>query len=157
MIGLGLKLLGFLSGGTFNKLLEAVLGYMAKKGDRELEGFKTAAGIDLEATKAYLNAQIENNRLKLAQQSWWGAKLIILIAGVTSALHFGLIMLDSSCPATWGWNIVNGKARGGCGFGFTALPAPYDTYQWAIVQSFFLVMPTMTVANAVATWLGRKR
>lgn len=40
--------------------------------------------------------------------------------------------------------------------GIPALPPPYDTYQWAIVQSFFLVMPAMPLANAVSQWLARK-
>lgn len=136
-------------------LAKAFLDWQVKKANVELDGFKTGASVDREAFRDYLNAQIENNRLKLAQNAWWGAKVIILLAGVPAALHFALVMLDSSCPATWGWNPAKGK--GGCGFGFTALPAPYDTYQWAIVQSFFLVMPVQTLASATSQWLNRKR
>ena len=131
--------------------------WQAKKADVELQGFTTAAGVDHEGYKAYLTAQVETNRMKLVQNSWWGAKLIILVAGIPAAFHFALVMLDSSCPATWEWNVVAGVAKGGCGFKFTALPAPYDTYQWAIVQSFFLVMPVQTGVSAVAQWLNRRR
>jgi|SRR3990167_1249889 len=138
-------------------LAEKFLDWQVKRANVELEGFKIGTGVDLAAFQAHLAAQVEINRMKLAQNAWWGARLIILIAGVSAAFHFALVMLDSSCPATWGWNIVNGTAKGGCGYKFTALPPPYDTYQWAIIQSFFLVMPVQTGINAVAQWLNRGR
>lgn len=150
--------------GIFFSLISAIPGlagkffeWQAAKANTELQGFTTGANVDLEGYKAYLSAQVETNRMKLAQNSWWGAKLIIMVAGIPAAFHFALVILDSSCPATWGWNVVNDVAKGGCGFKFTALPAPYDTYQWAIVQSFFLVMPVQTGVSAVAQWLNRKR
>lgn len=130
------------------------LDWQVKRANAELEGFRHGATIDLDAFRAYLNAQAETNRMKLAQNSWWGAKLIILIAGVTASVHFGLVMVDSMCPASWGLGRI--PAKGGCGMGIPALPPPYDTYQWAIVQSFFLVMPAMPLANAVSQWLARK-
>lgn len=124
-------------------LAERFFDYQAKKLDRELEGFKTASGVDLDAFKAHLAAQLENNRLRLAQQSWWGAKLIILTAGIPAAAHFGAVFLDTLIPPFGSWGIPK-------------LPPPYDTYQWAIVQSFFLVMPAMAGVNAISQWLNRR-
>jgi len=124
-------------------LAERFLDYQSKKLDGELEGFKTASGVDLEAFKVHTQAQLENNRLKLAQNAWWGAKLIILMAGVPASAHFAAVFLDTLIPPFGSWGIPK-------------LPAPYDTYQWAIVQSFFLVMPTMVGVNAMAAWLNRR-
>lgn len=138
-------------------LAEKFLNWQIQRANVELEGFRVGANVDLEAFRAHLQAQVDNNRLKLAQNSWWGAKLIIIMAGVPAALHFALVILDSSCPASWGWNIVNDTTVAGCGFKFAKLPAPYDMYQWAIVQSFFLVMPVQTGVNALAQWLNRRR
>jgi|SRR5882672_9083496 len=116
----------------------------AAKANVELQGFTTAAGVDLAGYKAYLEAQVETNRMKMAQNAWWGAKLIILIAGIPASLHFAAVFLDTLIPPFGSWGIPK-------------LPPPYDTYQWAIVQSFFLVMPVQTVASAVSAWLTRKK
>lgn len=135
----------------------------AKKADVQLEGFKTASGTDLEGYKAYLNANIETNRMKQASNSWWGAKLIILVAGIPAAMHFAAVMLDSlAFPILWygvsGWGIpypvLTTHAIGS--WAVPKLPSPYDTYQWAIVQSFFIVMPVQTLTGAVSQWLNRK-
>jgi hypothetical protein len=120
------------------------LDWQVKKANVELDGFKTGAEVDLAAFQAHLAAQVEINRMKVAQNAWWGAKLIILIAGIPASLHFGAVFLDTIIPPFGSWGIPR-------------LPAPYDVYQWAIVQSFFLVMPVQTLASAVSQWLGRKR
>lgn len=125
-------------------LLGKFLDYQVQKANVDLQGFTTAAGVDLAAYQAHLNAQVEINRMKLSQNSWWGAKTIILVSGIPASIHFAAVFLDTTIPPYGSWGIPK-------------LPAPYDTYQWAIVQSFFLVMPVMTVSNAVAAWLARKR
>lgn len=135
----------------------------AKKADADLQGFTTAAGVDHQGYKAYLDAQVETNRMKMAQNSWWGAKFIILMAGVPASMHFASVMLDSlpfpyMAFSIWyvlpypyfGTHVVGS-------WGIPKLPTPYDTYQWAIVQSFFLVMPVQTAVGAVAQWLNRRR
>jgi len=135
------------------------LDWQVKKANVELDGFKHGSSVDLIAFRAHLEAQVETNRMKLAQNAWWGAKLIILIAGVPSAAHFGAVMLDSMpFPyLTWsGWFFAIETHRVGS-WGIVALPKPYDQYQWAIVQSFFLVMPVQTLASAASQWLSRKR
>jgi hypothetical protein len=41
-------------------------------------------------------------------------------------------------------------------FGVLKLPAPYDTFEWAVVSSFFLVHAVNLGKSNVASWLGRK-
>lgn len=120
--------------------------WQAQRANAELQGFTTAAGVDLEGYKAYLSAQIETNRMKMAQNSWWGAKLIILLAGLPASAHFALVFIDTM---PFPGHVVGS-------LGIPKVPAPYDTYQWAIVQSFFLVMPAMPVVKAISMWLTRK-
>jgi hypothetical protein len=131
-------LLGLLPG-----LASSIFDYFKAKGDRELEGFKTASGVDLAAFQAYMNAQVEINRMKQAQNAWWGAKLIILVAGIPASAHFAAVFLDTVIPPFGSWGVPK-------------LPAPYDVYQWAIVQSFFIIMPVQTGINAVSQWLNRR-
>lgn len=136
-----LTLIGSLLGGIGSSILAPVLGFITSKNTIELDGFKTAAGLDTEAYKAALAAQTEMAQLRAAQNSWWGARLIILVAGGSASLHFAAVMLDSTFRFGWG---------------VPRVPAPYDGYEWAIVQSFFLLAPAMPLVSAVSTWLGRK-
>jgi hypothetical protein len=135
------------------------LDWQVKRMNVDLEGFRTATGVDLAAYQTWVGAQVETNRLKLAQNAWWGAKLIILTAGLPASAHFGAMMLDSF---TWPyiaregwwlaveWHKINS-------WHVPAPPAPYDTYEWAIVQSFFILMPAMPLVNATVAWLNRRR
>lgn len=128
-------------------LAEKFLDWQVKKANVELEGFKTAAGFDVQAYTVYMNALVETNRMKLAQNAWWGAKLIILTAGWPCAIHMAMIMIDSM-P-------IFGHVVGS--WGVPKPPAPYDDYERQIVLSFFIIMPAMPLVSAVSQWLGRKR
>lgn len=121
--------------------------WQSKKIDAQLEGFKTAAGFDLAAYTAWLSASVEITKAKLAAMGWWGAKLIILTAGLPASIHMAAVFLDSM-P-------FPGHAVGQ--WGVPKPPAPYDAYQRDIVLSFFIIMPAMPLVNAVAQWLGRKK
>lgn len=135
-------LFGFLPG-----LVNGVLGYFNKRTDAELEGFKAATGADSADRRAWIEASLENNRLKAAQNGWWGAKVIILSAGLPAALHMAAIFLDS---LPFPGHVVGA-------WGIPKPPAPYDGYERDIVMSFFLVMPAMPIVNSVAAWLTRRR
>ncbi len=136
-----LGLLGSMLGGLGSAVLQPVLGFLASRAAVEVDGFKTAAGLDTDAYKAALAAQVELARLRAAASGWWGARLIVMVAGGSAALHFAAVMLDSTFRFGWG---------------VPKVPPPYDGYEWAIVQSFFLLAPAMPVASAVSAWLGRK-
>jgi hypothetical protein len=149
-----LSLLGWIAPKALDGLLGTVLGHLQKKSDAELDGFKHAATVDRTMFADHLQAQIETNRLKLAQQSWWGAKLIILTAGLPCAFHLAAVVLDST--PFWIPLLMSAPHPVGA-WRIEKLPPPYDGYQWAIVQSFFLVMPAMPLVNAVSLWLARRR
>lgn len=125
-------------------LANAFIAHSQKKIDADLEAFKGSDGQNTERLKAFWSVTLENNRLKLAQQGWWGAKLIMLIVGLPMAAHMGAVALDTLIPPFGSWGIPR-------------LPAPYDAYERDIVLSFFLIAPAMTVVNSFAAWLGRKR
>jgi len=119
-----------------------LLGYLGKRQEVQLDGFRNATGFDLEAYKAALDAQIETSRIRASANSWIGARVITMVAGLPAALHFGAVMLDSTFQFGWG---------------IPKVPAPYDGYEWAIVQSFFIVAPAMPLVSATSAWLSRKR
>lgn len=135
-------------------IASAFLDWQVKKLNVELEGFKTAAGFDNSAYQAWLNAQVETMRIRLAANSWWGAKLIILTAGWPCAIHMAAIMLDSM--PFWIPLVMQEAHRVGS-WGIPKPPAPYDDYQQKIVLSFFILAPAMPLVSAASQWLGRKR
>jgi len=127
-------------------LAKSIVGYQEKKLDTNLEGFKTASGIDHQAYSAYLQAQVVTNGQKQVANAWWGAKVIIFTAGGAASLHFSAVMLDSM--PFWGHEVGS--------WGVPKPPPPYDGYQRDILLSFFIVMPAMPIVSAVSQWLGRK-
>jgi hypothetical protein len=144
-------------------LAKSVMGYAEKKLDTNLEGFKTAAGIDNVAYQSWLNAVVAVNGQKLAANAWWGAKAIIFMAGVPAALQFASIMLDSF-PFPYLWLAVSDwwipypylGAHVVGAWGVPKPPPPYDGYQRDILLSFFIIMPAMPLVSAISQWLGRK-
>jgi hypothetical protein len=141
---------------AFNALLgfgKSFLGYQEKKLDTNLEAFKTAAGIDGMAYKAYLEAQVATNGQKLAANAWWGAKLIILTAGWPCSIHLAAIVLDS---LPFWIPLLMDQAHVVGSWGVPKPPAPYDEYQRQIVLSFFIITPAMPLVSAVSQWLGRR-
>ncbi len=121
-----------------------LFGVLENRANAELQGFLAGSRADAETRKAYWASHVENNRLKLAAQGWWGAKAIMLIAGLPMALHMGAVALDTLIPPFGSWGIPK-------------LPPPYDGYERDIVLSFFIIAPIMPVASAAAQWLGRRR
>jgi hypothetical protein len=78
-----------------------------------------------------------------------GKAVRTLIAGLPPAVHFGLVYIDT---------ILASKAfLGGAFFGVPKLPAPYDTFEWAVVSSFFLVHAVNLGKSNVASWLGSRK
>lgn len=138
---LGIAAIGSLARSIISGVAGPLLGYLGKKEDVKLDGFRNATGFDLEAYKAALDAQIETSRIRISANSWIGARLITMVAGLPAAVHFGAVMLDSTFQ--FGWSVPK-------------VPAPYDSYEWAIVQSFFIVAPAMPLVSATAAWLSRK-
>jgi hypothetical protein len=134
--------LGSLLQAVVQGIVGPLFGYLGKKQEVQLDGFRNATGVDLDAYKAALDAQIETSRIRAAANAWIGARIITMVAGLPAAVHFGAVMLDSTFRFGWG---------------IPKVPAPYDQYEWAIVQSFFIVAPAMPLVSATAAWLSRKR
>jgi hypothetical protein len=137
---------GLAIGGLVSSIVSGItgplFGYLSKRQEVQLDGFRNATGVDLDAYKAALDAQIETNRIRASANSWLGARIITMVAGLPAAVHFGAVMLDSTFRFGWG---------------IPKVPAPYDGYEWAIVQSFFIVAPAMPLVSATAAWLSRKK
>jgi hypothetical protein len=99
------------------------------------------AQTNLDSLKATLAAHGEANKEKRWANAWWGAKLIILAAGLPASFHMGAVFLDSTIPPFGSWGIPK-------------LPPPYDGYERDIVLSFFIVLPAMPIAFGLAQGLA---
>lgn len=118
----------------------ALFGFLGKKQDVTLSGAQSAMGADVELSKAYLDAQIQADQLKAAQNAWIGPKIIACLAGELSVFYFGAIVLDSVFH--FGWAITQ--------------PQPWSGYAWIVLESFVVVSPVAPVLSATSAWLGRK-
>ena len=78
--------------------------------------------------QAALTADVQLRRMKVQLYGTRDLRVITLVAGLPPAVHFGLVYIDT---------ILASKAfLGAAYFGVPKLPAPYDTFEWAVVSSF---------------------
>ena len=122
-------------------IVAPLFGWLNKKQDVTLSGAQSAMGADVNLSKAYLDAQIQAEQIKVANNQWIGPKIIACAAGELSLIYYGAIVLDSMFK--FGWAIDK-------------LPEPWAGYSWIILSSFIVVSPVAPVLSATATWLGRK-
>ncbi len=148
MIALLMPILAKIFGGGLTAFVQAWTTYKTSKLTIEKDGFVAASANDAAITQAVINAEVQNNALKVQVYGQPLNRLIMFVAGFPPALHFGLVFLDTILAA----KIFYGHAV----LGVPKLPAPYDLYQTTIVFSFFLVQGVHLGSSNVSAWLGKK-
>jgi hypothetical protein len=133
------KLLGFLGGDIFGRMMDAVAGYFRQKANDDLARFQTGVAADTLIALAQLNAEIEARKVQAqilaADRGWRVTAWIRPLLVYPCVVHFGAIVIDSmpfwtpfGTHITGSWQIAK-------------LPAPYDLYEQAIILSFFIARP----------------
>lgn len=140
----------FLTGGL-SSLISGVLtpwfSYLNKRQDVTLDGFKTATGADAEAYKAYLAYRAQVDSLHVAETSWWGPKLLLMIVAMPACLHVALVFLDST--------FTFGTGHYGS-LGIAKLPLDYFVFEQRVIEFLFGAAVAGPMASAVSSWLHRK-
>ncbi len=136
-----------LAQGIVSGLVGPVFTYLGKRQDAQLDGFKSAAGIDQVAYQAYLTYQIQITAAKAAANSWWGARLLYMVVGLAAVLHASAVFLDTTF--TFGSGHYGSLA-------IPKLPEAYFEFEKMIVFSLFVVSTLGAPVSAVASWLHRK-
>jgi hypothetical protein len=130
------KLLGLFGGGVFDTLINRVADLLRQKASDDLARFQAGVAADSQIALAQLNAQIETRKLQAqimqADRGWWVTAWIRPLIVYPCVVHFGAIVLDSTF--LFGWGIAR-------------LPPPYDSYEQAIILSFFIARPLEKVAR----------
>ena len=143
-----LPLLDKLLGSIITPFVNAWVGYKTTQMQTGEAGFEKAAAADAVVMTAAMQADVQMAQMKVALYGSLTYRIVTLVAGLPPAVHFGLVYIDT---------ILASKAfLGAAYFGVPKLPAPYDSFEWAIVSSFFLVHMVTTGKSNVAQWLGRK-
>lgn len=137
-----LPLLNGVLGNIITPFVKAWTDYKLVSMKMDEAGFVAAAGADAEVYKAYVAAVAEVDRLKVAQQSSFIGKVMMLGFGVPAVVHWGAVFLDSTFKFGWG---------------VPALPGGYANAELSIALSFFVVTPAMPLVSATAQWLSRKK
>lgn len=128
MISLFAKVLGWLTGGTLDRILDTV--------DHKLDNETSRERIKAEAVQTYVTAQAS----VLAGRGWWFPLFFIAPLG----LWFGAVCLYSvlwcaRCAYPQDWTIA-------------ALPAPLNDWAGAIIGSLFLAK---TGEQIIAKWKSK--
>jgi hypothetical protein len=148
MFALIIPILNFLLGSVIKPFVAAWTDYERTKLTMTEAGFEAAAKSDAGVMQAALVTDVQLASMKVSLYGTPTYRIITLVAGLPPAIHFGLVYIDT---------ILASKALlGAVYFGVPKLPAPYDTFEWAIVSSFFLVHLVNTGASNVTAWLAKK-
>jgi hypothetical protein len=148
MLALIIPILNAVLGGIIKPFVAAWTDYERTKLTTSEAGFEAAAKSDAAVMQATLTADVQMAAMKVQLYGTPTFRIITLLAGLPPAVHFGLVYIDT---------ILASKAfLGAAYFGVPKLPTPYDTFEWAVVSSFFLVHAVNLGKSNVASWLGRK-
>lgn len=132
-----------------NSILIPILDRLNKKSDTDLEKVKVAVGAERDVMLAQIQANIAayETRAQLLVAQWGRPeiRILILVIAIPAAVHFGAVMLDS--VPLFGHVVGSWK--------IPKLPTPYDTYEWIILQSFFVLAPVQVGMGALARWLNK--
>lgn len=126
---------------ALGSFLTPLFNYFGKKQDVTLAGMQAATSADAQISTTLIQAQIQADQIKVANNNWLGPKIIACSAGELSVLYYGSIVLDSMFHM--GWQIAK-------------LPAPWDQYAWVILSSFIVVSPVAPVLSATTAWLTKR-
>ncbi|MGH6822269.1 MAG: hypothetical protein ACRECP_04305 [Methylocella sp.] len=150
MLALIIPILNSVLGGIIKPFVAAWTDYERTKLTTGEAGFEAAAKSDAAVMQAALVSDAQIAALKVQIYGTPTYRIITLVAGLPPAIHFGLVYIDT---------ILASKAfLGAAYFGVPKLPAPYDTFEWAVVSSFFLVHAVnLGRTSNVAAWLGGRK
>jgi hypothetical protein len=148
MLAFIIPILNSLMGGIITPFFKAWSDFKVQQLKTNEAGFASAAAADAAIMQAALVNEAQLNALKVSLYGTPTYRIITLIAGLPPAVHFGLVYIDT---------ILASNAFIGHGvIGVPKLPTPYDTFEWAIVSSFFIVHAVNIARTNVGSWLGRK-
>lgn len=134
--------------GLLTPLVKAWTNYQVSLMKTNEAGFAAGAAADVAITQAMLTANVQNNALKVSVYGTAINRFCMWIAGFPACLHFGLVFIDTILAS----HFLCGKAV----LGIPKLPSPYDTFEWAVVSSFFLVQAVHLGTSNVSQWLAKK-
>lgn len=143
--------------GWFNPdtLITSAITAWGKAKDVDLEKFRTSATTSDSMVAHILQANVAYGQTKaqyaLSVLAWWPFRLILFALLFFPAMHFVMIVLDSSCPQSWGWHVVAGRSVGGCGWLIPSIdPDVRDIYR-ELLLFFVIAKPADTaISGALA-------
>jgi len=148
MLALIIPILNSLLGGLIKPFVAAWTDYERIKMTTGEAGFEKAAAADAVVMTEAMKADVQMASLKVQLYGTPTYRIITLIAGIPPSVHFGLVYIDTILASQF--------LAGHAVLGIPKLPTPYDTFEWAIVSSFFLVHLVNVGKSNVAAWLERK-
>lgn len=149
MLALIIPALNTVVGGIIRPFIVAWTDYERTKLTTNEVGFEAASKSDASVMISAIAADVQLSALKIQVYGHGINRAVMWIAGLPAALHFGFVFIDTILASKFAYGVAV--------LGVPKLPSPYDTYEWAIVTSFFLVHGVQLGKGNVSEWLDRNR
>jgi hypothetical protein len=145
MLALVMPLVNWLFGGVLQSFFTQWLSYKATVATSQEAGFAAAASADQANLQVVAASEVAIDAQKVSLYGTPTYQLITKLVGIPVSIHFALVFVDTILAAKvfFGHPVI----------GIPNPPAPYPTYEWAIISSFFLVHMVNIGTGNVARWL----
>jgi len=131
-----------------NGVVGPLFGFLGKKTDTQLEGFKTASGVDVQAYQAFLAYRVEAERARVAANGWWGPRVVFMLIAVPVGLHVAAVFIDTT--------FTFGTGHYGS-MGIPKLPDEYLNTEHLVLQFLFGSAIAGQMTSAIGSWIGRPK
>lgn len=119
------RILAWLIGGGASSILDRLQAAHSAKLSADTELAQIKADLQISALNAEMEAHRQVAATRAATAGQWEMRLLVLVAGLPPAAHFGAVCLDSALPDLFpGW-VVH------------ALPGPMADWQGSIILGLF--------------------
>lgn len=135
MIGV---VVSWLVGGGAASIARRLAAAYAARENAATEAARIEAEVRIRAIEAEQEAALRVAETRRATAGQWEMRLLVLVAGLPAALHFGAVCLDSALPGLFpGWVVL-------------ALPGPMADWQGSILLSLFGLSAAKGIVAALA-------
>jgi hypothetical protein len=124
-----------------NGVVGPLFGFLNKKQDTQLEGFKVAGTVDVQAYQAYLAYRIEAEKARVSANGWWGPRVVFMIIAVPVGLHVAAVFIDST--------FTGGTLK------IPALPTEYLNTEHLVLGAIFGASVVGQMSSSIGSWLKR--
>lgn len=130
-----LSIIGGLLGGLPG-IATAVLGWLSKRSDAEVQKLQTVTGADRDVMIATLQAQVASNNAKASILTLPGMKILLFLLYSPLILH--VLMIELGRVHFINWDVMG-----------------FDPWEMDLLKSLYITIPAVSVSSGFTAWLHK--